>query len=357
MNTGMTLTNLKRELVRQRETRRDYLAPVQRLHFDVDENSHLTMGNPKIGTMIANDWTERQVRDYFHVPEKYWSRMMELAPEIAALNCNSWARKDPAVKMVRTLDGRARAFVSDKYRPLDNMDFAGAALPILERRGANVVSSAVTESRFYLKAEFPWMEAKIQTRKVGDTIRGGICLRNSDVGDGALDLSLFIIVLRCLNGAVAESILKRAHVGKRQGTDLDEASELFSSETKQLDDRALFSKVRDLVEAATERVFFDRYVLKANGAADDVVPKGAKLDDVVEVTLDRFGITPTLKEPVLHNLIEGGDLSRWGLHNAITSVANEQQDYELSTELERVGGKIIDLTSADWNVLVESSAA
>ena len=57
--------------------------------------------------------------------------------------------------MVRTLDDRIRAFVSNKYRRLDNFDLIEAVLPTLEEGNANIVSCEVTEKYLYLKAIMP----------------------------------------------------------------------------------------------------------------------------------------------------------------------------------------------------------
>jgi len=49
--------------------------------------------------------------------------------------------------------------------------------------------------------------------------------------------------------------------------------------------------------------------------------------------------------------LTGGDLSKWGLANAVTSLANEAEDYDRVVELERIGGKIVDLTPTEFKVL------
>jgi hypothetical protein len=55
--------------------------------------------------------------------------------------------------MVRTLDGKMRAFLSDRYRRLDNYDLAEAVLPILVEmgEGIRIVSTELTDSRMYIK--------------------------------------------------------------------------------------------------------------------------------------------------------------------------------------------------------------
>jgi hypothetical protein len=70
---------------------------------------------------------------------------------------------------------------------------------------------------------------------------------------------------------------------------------------------------------------------------------------VVVVTAKRFGLTEGQRVGVLQHLIRGGDLSRFGLANAITSQANETEDYDAATDLERLGGQIIELPRHEWS--------
>ena len=53
--------------------------------------------------------------------------------------------------MVRTLDGEARAFLSERFRPMDNHDLAEAVLPVFRDAGASVESCEITPSRMYIK--------------------------------------------------------------------------------------------------------------------------------------------------------------------------------------------------------------
>jgi uncharacterized protein (TIGR00255 family) len=50
--------------------------------------------------------------------------MLQEDPELLAANVNNWFHDQPQRRMVRTLDGKARAFLSDSYRTIDNLDVA-----------------------------------------------------------------------------------------------------------------------------------------------------------------------------------------------------------------------------------------
>jgi hypothetical protein len=72
---------------------------------------------------------------------------------------------------------------------------------------------------------------------------------------------------------------------------------------------------------------------------------------VVEATAKRLTLTEGEKTSVLQHLIRGGELSAWGLANAVTRTAEDAADYDRATELETAGGKLIELAPSEWRAL------
>jgi len=58
---------------------------------------------------------------------------------------------------------------------------------------------------------------------------------------------------------------------------------------------------------------------------------------------------------VLRHLIEGGDMSRWGIANAVTRQSQDVDSYDRATDLERAGGQIIELSQRDWNEIATAA--
>ena len=54
---------------------------------------------------------------------------------------------------------------------------------------------------------------------------------------------------------------------------------------------------------------------------------------------------------VLKHLIAGGDLSGYGIMNAVTRQAEDVDNYDRATEFERFGGMITGWTVADWKTV------
>ena len=66
---------------------------------------------------------------------------------------NGWLETRDSRQTIRTLDGNARAFLSDRYRRIDNYEIATATLPVIgEMEGVRIESCEITENRMYLKA-------------------------------------------------------------------------------------------------------------------------------------------------------------------------------------------------------------
>jgi hypothetical protein len=277
--------------------------------------------------------------------------MLTESPDLLAVNANTWLAKSDGRRLVRTAlnDAEqpvARAFLSDRYRPLDHYQLMEAVLPLLRENGVHIESCALTEKRLYLKAVSERITGEV---RVGETVMAGIIISNSEVGFGALGIQPLIYTLRCTNGMVVEdSSLRQHHVGRRHGDPGDgDIRHLLSDEARTADDRAFFLKVRDVARAALDEGVFRQQLSRLQAAAGAQITNPA-LDRVVDVTAKRFGMSEEEGAGVLAHLIRGGDLSQWGLCSAVTRFSQDIASYDRATEIERVGGKIVELPKADW---------
>jgi len=57
----------------------------------------------------------------------------------------------------------------------------------------------------------------------------------------------------------------------------------------------------------------------------------------------------------MRQLIAEGDLSAYGLVNAVTHYSDDVEDYDRATESEALGGKLIELSSSEWEELAEAA--
>jgi hypothetical protein len=356
MKAGRTLQELATEVTRQKTAKRDFVGPSAALamtHGEEDGDLRLRVG--AAGEFKINDLAHEQIADRLEIPRRYYERLRTGAGTTNLLesNVNHWFGAKPENRMVRTLDNRVRAFLSERYRPLDNADLAEAVLPALfEHAGLEIESCEITEQRLYLKAVNPRVQGEV---KPGDIVQAGVLISNSEVGCGSLSIAPLTFRLVCRNGLVmSDGALRKYHAGKALGNGGGEGGDMLpwerlSDETRQATDKALWLQVRDLAKAALDEAIFAGALAKMREAAGQKIEAGPQ--EIVEVTGRRFGLQEGEKTSILKALIEGADLSRMGLANAITRASQDVAGYDRATDLERLGGQILEMPSASWQLL------
>lgn len=365
MKTGLSLVELATELERQRATKKDYYADGRRLHLEATagasgETPGVVLRGVTNDSLQLRPIAHQQLASTLGIPKPYYDRMLTEAPDLLAKNANRWLgsdgptgnREGPGMRMVRTIDGEVRALLSDQYRPLDNADLAEAVLPRLSQLGATVESSQITESRFYLKAITDRIRGDV---KKGDTVQAGVVVSNSEVGQGSLRVEALDYWLACLNGMITGEVVRKTHLGRRSSHDaLENAVEFFKDDTRTASDKAFFLQLRDTVSGMFDQAKFNRRIGKYRLAAGQVIVND--VPEVVEVVARRMSLTQDEQSSVLSHLIKSGDLSQYGLANAITRAAQDVESYDRSTELEAVGGDVIALPPSQWHTLAGVAA-
>lgn len=363
MLKGKTLQELATEVERQNEVKRDFVADTGKIKVetrfatDVGPASQLSLEGVEGGQRLdLSRHARRGLELAYGVPAKFSDYLQFSHSALYDHTLNTLMSRDPKRRLVRTLDGEVRAVLSDSYKIRDNWELLESVLPAIGSMDmeTQVVSSEVTRSNLYLKVIFPGLTRDLREltgRGDEDLMQAGFMLKNSEVGAGNTQIQLYILRLVCSNGMVGTTELKSAHV--HRGIHAGEGSyEIFSDETKRLDDQAFFSKVSDVVKATANPEHFESALLKMAEASKREI-KG-KVDKCVEEVATRFSLNKTEGEGVLDHLIRGGDLSQWGLVNAITRVAHDEaiiSDYDRSTELEAVGGRLLAVEAPTWQGL------
>ena len=347
MKTGRTLTEMAQALETQQALKKDYVADTRAL--EMTPAGQLAIANNTTQTFDVTSHAHRQIGDRIGIPAKYYNRMLTKAPELLQANVNHWFQTNPEQRMIRTLGESARAFLSRRYRRLDNFDLAEAVLPtLLQMEGAQVMSCELTETRMYLKV----VTAKVQADvKVGDPVQAGVCISNSEIGMGALRVEPLVYRLVCTNGMVTPDRSARnrfTHLG-RAAADTPDAYELFSDQTLAADNAAFFLKVQDLVRDAVDRTKFEALVAQMRATTEHRI-EGNPVK-AVELLSNKFKLQQSESSGVLQHLIQGGDLSQWGLLNAVTRTAQDVESYDRATELEELGATVMSLPSAQWKQL------
>ena len=338
-----SLTDLAAEVERQEAVKNDYIVPSEKMVMVDDE--HLTIQNGGQENYKINDYAHGQIATKLGIPKTYYDRLIEV-PALRQTNVNAWLNHEPKRFTVRTLDNTMRALLSDRFRPLDNFLILSAFLPVVqEHQNLEVMSNALTETRMYLQFKFPKLEGEVLQ---GDVVQAGIILTNSEVGAGAVDVKAMIWRLKCINGLIGESVLRKYHVGRRIGEN-EEDYALFSDETIQSEIGTFKLKLRDVIKNALSEVKFQDQLAKMRIAADDKIPDIPK---TVENITKRYMLTENEGRKVITNMVADGNSTRWGLINGITALAHDIESRDKQYEIERLGQRIVDLKPNEWQEIV-----
>lgn len=352
MKTGRSLHELAGEVAARAEQKRDYLINTNFLRFDTAEGrSQLLLPTQEPQMIPVSELAHRQIAERLNIPQKYYDRMREEEPRLLDANVNAWFLNKKEPRMLRILNSQVRAFLSDKYRRIDHEDLAEAVLPSLSSLpDAEVVSCEITETRMYIKVINHALQSEVA---LGDVIKAGIVITNSEVGLGSVKIEPLLYRLVCRNGLIVQDYAQRKyHVGRQ--VDVDTDFQVFSDETLQADDKAFFLKVRDTVRLIADETKFQLFTNRIKKAATETVE--AEPDAAVELLSQRFQLNQNEKGSVLRHLILGGDLSAWGYVNAITRTAEDVEAYDRATELERMGGALLALPVNQWTKSVKKIA-
>jgi len=343
-----SVVELAQEVEALRKEKRDVIADSRQLAV-LEDGKTLTVNGQ--GSFPINDYAQHQIAARVGIPEKYAARMRDEAPDLYAANVNRWFNQNPERRMVRVLRGNVRSVLSDRYQRIDHENVLETILPAFrERPELQFQSLALTDSRMYLKATLPTLRGEI---KVGDIVEAGIEVRNGEIGNSLFEVWPFANRLVCKNGMrFPVGGFKKMHIGARADTSED-VYEMLTDETLRADDTVFLLKARDVVQATLSETTFQKLLGKMKEAAGEKIEGDPA--KAVEVLAEVLTLNETEKGGVLRHLIEGGDLSRWGIANAVTRAAQDLDSYDRSDELEGFGGRIVELGKAEWKEIAKAA--
>ena len=347
MLKGLSRTDLARKIEANKELKRDYVADTRSMQMTVQGDKQVALQLADHGEFPLLPLAHQQIGARTQIPSKYYDRMQSSAPDLLATNVNHWFRHNPEKRMVRTLGGDGRAFLSNRFQRIENEQIAEAALPVLyDLPGVRIVSADVTDRRLYIQFALDTIRGEV---KVGDEVQAGGIISNSEVGLGSVSVAYVIWRLICLNGMKTGDVFRRNHVGRQ----VDEGELEWADDTRRADDATILLKVRDMVRAVVDETKFRATLAKLQGL---VAPKiSGDPTKAVEVLAAKVGANESEKGSILRKLIEGGDLSAWGVVNAVTALAHDAKDYDRAVELEAAGGALVELKPHEWKEVLEAA--
>jgi hypothetical protein len=128
----------------------------------------------------------------------------------------------------------------------------------------------------------------------------------------------------------------------------------FFSRTTLLAERELYLRqIVDVVRGMGDAEVFDRIVQKMRDATEQKI--AGKPHKAVEVLAQRVKLSEEETSGVLNHLLLAGDLSRYGMMNAVTRYSQDVDSYDRATELEQLGNTVLSLPNAAWRDIAEAA--
>ena len=223
------MVSLVNELERQRDSRLDLIVDTTGLMAIANEADEIRLEIPSYGEFPLTNWAHGQLADKLGIPRKYYERMRSAGRfELLAENINAWL-EGREKRLIRILDGKIRAILSDRYRIIDNYDLTFLALDEFKKKEVvEIYQIDLTETMLYIKAIDRTLVSEIRQE---DIVNGGLIIRNSEVGASALRVEPFILRKVCGNGLILPYSLKKIHLG-RQALEINDIE--WSDETMRL---------------------------------------------------------------------------------------------------------------------------
>jgi hypothetical protein len=338
-----TLASLIEKIDREHERKHDVLGDTRRMSVPLEPDTFLLDTEDGVERFRMSEHALGQISTDLGIPKRYFDRMKVEAPDLYRTNVQHWLWNDPKRRMIRSLRNgqdayQGRAWLSDRYRRLDNIEISRKLLPEFERLSteAEFHNASISDERFYLRATFPRMTRDV---KVGQAVSWGVQIRNSEVGAATFAIESFMLVLACKNGMVVAKVLNARHIGKR----LDD---VLSDEAVKADDHAFWLAARDTLRASIDESAFDAAIDTLRATTE-----GEKIVSPIQATkrlANTFSLSEEETETVLLNLSVGGDMTRWGALNAVTATAHSVESFDRGVELEEIGWNIANLPLRDW---------
>lgn len=342
-NNYESMEAFAKEIEKMEATKNDFLAPSSKIRLaqdrviEIEDDEH---------QYEVTDFAHGQIADKCQIPRKYYAKMAEI-PGLRTLNVNAWLKeKGSERQLIRTLDNKIRAVLTDGFKPIDNYGILYVAiLPALLpfKNDIQVKALSISETKMYIQFVIKSLQAEI---KKGDIVQYGATVSNSEVGAGSANAESWIHRKVCDNGMVRASLFRKYHVGRRITE--DDNADIWKSDTLQKELEGYQLRLRDVIQHALTKENFQKEVDKLKGAASDQI---TKVTETVENVTKRFGLTKTEGSDIIQNMVMSGDSTRWGLANGLTAMAHKFDNPDRQYHFEKIGSEIIDISPSDWKYL------
>jgi hypothetical protein len=395
-----TLADMVKILRTQRARRLDVVAPATAIHAH-DGNLVISGAVQQMTadgvTSAAGTYRPTKVADEgigakLGINLAYLRRLRGERPDLWDANVNGWLHgddlagtgPDPRKFLVRLFQaggdhlGVARAFLSDSYKVIDNLDALMATLDGIRQAGTDVEFDGLdlTERRLYARVVAPqiraWAPALLagyrspfggeayipgrnwtpeQARQAAaregrgylpgsePVLFAGFVIANSEVGDGAWSITPRIVAEICGNGLqITADVARAVHLGSRQ----DEGVVRYTADTQDKELALITARARDAVATFLSLGYLQDKItdIERNAGVPVTHP-----EETVRLVAKAAKFSDEMADAILGHFIRGGQLTAGGVMQAVTSVAQTLDDADDASDLEAQALRVMDLAA------------
>ena len=301
----------------------------------------------EVGPVPIFDHAHGQIAGRTGIPLAFYWRLAGDHPDVLAHTVNTLWEREPKQHMIRAFVGNGdapfgvRAVLSNRYRVVDNLPFLTSALEEAESQGAVVKSAHVDNTRLYVKLVTP----RVKDIKEGDAVQAGAIIRNSEVGDGRIEVAPFVVFLACDNGMVSQTNYTRIHLGGI----LQEG--IQSAETQMKESDAIFSSIKDWLRYSLSPDNLDEIIERIRDADANRIETPARL--AVANIVRMGGLTHVESDGVLERFLRANNDTQRTMIDSVTHLARSSGlNYRHQVELEEFGGKLLEMEAQKFTAMV-----
>ncbi len=335
-NLQQCLTLLKR----REESQSDLVVRSDELNMNEDGIVKMPMLSPTPVPMTQ--WAHGQMANKLEIPQSYYNRMFQNDKPLLAQNVNRWLQSRNNL-LVRTEAGTARAILSSRYKVVQNRLVLVTVINALETMHRPYIIRSLNESDTTFYAKFVGEETyDIGVNKDGtpDLYRGGIVLRNSEVGASRLRVDLFVSRLSCGNDAIfGDEGISKVHLGRKLNAGIVD----FQSDTIEADNVAMMKAIRDMVYTAFDPAGIQHIYDTIKLSKDNTQQLTSQ---VVRQIQNQHKLSDDMTDRLLASL-QGN--TQYDIAQSITFNAQAIEDEDKRIGMEELGGSILMMPAPQFN--------
>lgn len=303
------------------------------------------------------------------IPMAYYSAMLERAKGLLATNLNHWRGVEMKKHLIRFIDADVRAVLSDRYRPISNLDILTTAVQAITgegaAKGAQCFGWSVSPTAMDVCLMNPSMQLDLNELAKGIQFgrAGGYdpdapnhgwvrpekgdgghwvfpaaFIGNSETGHGGLSVKIGLYEAICDNTARLGVNLAQRHLGKT----LEEGEVYYSEETQRKENALVFVKVGDVMRNAFDPELLLKNAKRMKGLADEE----CDIREVVGQIVKLPGLTEDLRDDILsaYRPLSEGRKTLLDVQRAVTASAHavREESPDKAIALEELGGAMIE---------------